>query len=295
MGKTAPEKPESSEPAKPKISPDTLSTEPETPQERTDLGEEIGEALLNTSPETSHAVGLIYEIPEALPVPAAHLSRFSFPEWHHIPHHPIFGDSAYPILDLPGIGRVRLTAGFMEYFGHGLKHDNYTVIMPDGHTAKVGPKTGKGSGRFNVGIDYVIYDPHKKVKAWYGGDVVATIKDGTGDTRYGNRVIVKTDVIYKFKGRDCPVYQAYGHLKSFSVKKGDHIKQGDNFAVMGATGGTHQEHVDLRTFIITKGTFEDTLRVPAQPGWIELSPNALENQLMEKDRLRSSDVLASKN
>lgn len=272
----------------PLIEPDTLpSGETPAPAEsRSTLGDEISNDLLTPpEPQQDQPLGLDFEIPGVLPIPASKMANYPFKEWQPVPKHPIFGDSAYPIVELPAVGRFRLTGGFMEYYGHGQKHWDYNVIMPDGSTTKVGPKRGKGSGRFNIGIDYVVLDPEKRVNTWYGGEVVQVVRAKEHDTEYGNRVVIRTNETYNYRGEDYPVYQAYSHLDSYSVKVGDRVSQGQTIAIMGKTGGTSQDHVDLRTFIITESTFTETLRKDGQPGWTELSPNALENQLRSHTRV----------
>lgn len=277
----------------PAIEPDVQPViEPEEPlpaEARSTLSDEVGNDLLEPpaepTPPEDHPLGLDFEIPSVLPIPVSQTDQYPFSEWKLVTRHPIFGFSAYPVVELPYVGKFRLTGGFMEYYGHGQKRWDYNIIMPDGRTSKVGPKKGKGSGRFNIGIDYVVLDPEKKVNTWYGGEVVKVVKARENDTEYGNRVVIRTNQTYNYKRQDYPVYQAYSHLDSYSVKVGDRVSQGQTIAVMGKTGGTSQDHVDLRTFIITQSTFAETAHVDGQPGWTELSPNALENQLRSRSRI----------
>lgn len=255
---------------------------------RSTLGDEISNDLLTPptpEPQQDQPLGLDFEIPRVLPIPASQTANYPFKKWQPVPKHPIFGNSAYPIVELPYVGEFRLTGGFMEYYGHGQKRWDYNVIMPDGRTTKVGPKRGRGSGRFNIGIDYVVLDPEKRVNTWYGGEVVKVVRAKENDTEYGNRVVIRTNQTYNYKGRDYPVYQAYSHLDSYSVNQGDRVTQGQTIAVMGKTGGTTQDHVDLRTFIIPKGSFDETFHRETQPGWTELSLNALEDQLRSQTRI----------
>lgn len=261
---------------------------PPSIEPRSALGNEIGNDLLTPPALQDQPLGLDFEIPSVLPIPVSQTANYPFKKWQSVKKHPIFGDSAYPVVELPYVGEFRLTGGFMEHYGHGQKHDDYDVIMPDGRTTKFGPKRGKGSGRFNIGIDYVVLDPEKRVNTWYGGEVVKVVKAKEHDTEYGNRVVIRTNETYNYRGQNYPVYQAYSHLDSYNVEVGDMVSQGQTIAIMGKTGGTSQDHVDLRTFIVTQGTFAETARKDGQPGWTELSLNALENQLKIETQLASN-------
>lgn len=216
-------------------------------------------------------VGLTSLIPRNLPVPEKDRSKFKFTEWIKHPGMEAF----YPVIDLPKVGKLKLTGGFMETAGHGRKPDNYPAIFADGKLRKVGPESKVHN--FNIGIDYVTLDGDK-VNAWHGGEVV----QASLDRAYGNRVVIKTNINFKYNGKLYKVHQAYGHLKKIDTKVGNNLKQGQKLGIMGGTGNggqkTYPDHVDLRTFIIPDGAALEG----AENKWIEISPNLLEKQLQQK-------------
>lgn len=213
-------------------------------------------------------VGLTTLIPRNLPVPTSDQRKYGFLEWIKHPSK----DAGYPVINLPKIGRIKLTGGFMETSGHGRKPYNYPAIFADGKLRSVGPKSKVHN--FNIGIDYVTLEGNS-VKTWHGGEVVKTGLDGG----YGNRVVIKTNINFKYKGKLYRVHQAYGHLKKINTKIGDKLKQGQELGIIGGTGSggrnKYPVHVDLRTFVIP----DDASLNGAQYKWIEISPNLLEKQL----------------
>ena len=178
---------------------------------------------------------------------------------------------------------VEITGGFMEPSGHGNKNGQaYVIFENDPNTIVAYPETliptGDPKGEdiyandnYNVGIDYTVNTSDELTKAWYSGEVIKTGLEGS----YGNRVHVKTDVIYEFQGKEYDVYTAYAHLNSINVKVGDKVNQGDNLGEMGGTGSggvtSYDPHVDLQTWI----QLDDGRKV-------NLSPNLIQKQLAER-------------
>ena len=114
------------------------------------------------------------------------------------------------------------------------------------------------AGYRNIGIDYIIHD--FQVRAWYGGMVT---KRGL-EKGYGNRVHILLDIEFNFEGVSYAVYQAYAHLRSISVSRGEKINQGQTIGVMGGSStsrgrpliliqGAYDLHVDLDTYIRKNG------------------------------------------
>jgi peptidoglycan hydrolase-like protein with peptidoglycan-binding domain len=160
-------------------------------------------------------------------------------------------------VNVSGVGNLTITEGFLVNGPHSAKN-GVTAILGNGKEYKV-----PNGSKVNLGIDYVVNEPGNKVKNWFGGTVSDTIRSDSG---YGNRVIIKTDQTFNYKGKDYPVYAHYAHLDSIAVNKGEKIGVGNSVGVMGNTGGSHGAHVDFRTWIDTPS------------GRIDISPNLLVNK-----------------
>lgn len=160
------------------------------------------------------------------------------------------------------IGRFYVSGGFMEDHGHSKKGTTLAIFSDAPSTVRTLPPSDR-----NLGLDYVIEDPGKEVRAWYGGLVLAAGLDGG----YGLRVTVETDVAFVLAGVEYTVYQAFAHCAALHVRQGEFIEPRHRLATMGGTGeggAVHYgEHVDLRTWI----TVGDRR--------VDLSPNVLDRQL----------------
>lgn len=128
----------------------------------------------------------------------------------------------------------------MEPQGHSPKPQMDAIFL-DGALKRL-----KAANR-NIGIDYVVAD--RKVKAWYGGTITSTGREGG----YGRRVHVQLDVSIGFQGRTYQVYQAYAHLREILVSVGQVVGQGELIGIMGGSGSfsdnDYPSHVDLSTYM----------------------------------------------
>lgn len=160
------------------------------------------------------------------------------------------------------LGPFYVSGGFMESAGHAPKSEARAIFSARPSEVAILPPAPR-----NLGIDYVVTNPRKDVRAWYGGLVLAAGLDGG----YGFRVTIETDVAYPLGGAERTVYQAYGHNAANLVREGEIVEQGQVIARMGGTGqggaARYGEHVDLRTWI------DDGA------GRIDVAPNALERVL----------------
>ena len=170
-----------------------------------------------------------------------------------IPEHQL-NRSNYLQINCSVLGWLTVTGGFMEKHGHSWKN-SCKAIFDDGKICKLPP-----SDR-NLGIDYVTPD----IKAWYKG----TCTSVRWESGYGNRAYFTWDVKYTYQKHSYPVYGAFAHAKSFSVKPGDRVTQGELIGKQGSTGGNYPPHIDYRQWIEVSNQI------------IDLSPNALERQLHE--------------
>lgn len=169
----------------------------------------------------------------------------------------LFGDDTRPI---------KVSSGFNENDNnHSRKSSSYYI---DHNNQDPKSPSVKPSGRYNIGIDYVV-GGDKQVTPWYSGTVVRRGWDGG----YGNSITIKTDHSYEFNGKKYPIYNTYSHLKSFGegTELGQHIRSSDTFiGVMGKTGGGYDEHVDFQTYIMVDGKR------------VNLSPNLMQDNLSEQ-------------
>lgn len=112
--------------------------------------------------------------------------------------------------------------------------DNFRITSHTGYRKPPKTKTGVGSGKHH-GTDYAPPTPGQKgvpIKNVSAGVVV-----GVGKVRgYGNYVVVRNN-----QGD----YIQYSHLASYSVKPGQQVKAGEPIAIMGSTGNSSREHLDM--------------------------------------------------
>lgn len=159
----------------------------------------------------------------------------------------------------PVLGDFTVTASFMDPDGHGFKRNGaYAIFSSDPQTVVRIPP-----GRVNLGIDYVT--PDGRIRNWFAGTVERVTYEPNG---YGYRAVVRTDLTYRFQGRDYPVYTHYAHAaEAFNLRSGDRVTPGQNIGRMGNTGASQGAHVDFRTWI----QLEDG-RI------VDVSPNLLVNR-----------------
>ncbi|HEX8720754.1 MAG TPA: peptidoglycan-binding protein [Pyrinomonadaceae bacterium] len=159
----------------------------------------------------------------------------------------------------PVLGDFTVTASFMDPDGHGFKSNGaYAIYGDDPQTVVRIPPS-----RVNLGIDYVTADG--RIRNWFAGTVESRSYEKDG---YGYRVIIRTDMTYRYQGRDYPVYEHYAHAAGrFEVREGDRVTPGQDIGRMGNTGASKGPHVDFRTWIV----LDDGRRV-------EISPNLLVNR-----------------
>lgn len=159
----------------------------------------------------------------------------------------------------PVLGDFTVTASFMDPDGHGFKRNGaYAIFSSDPQTVVRIPP-----GRVNLGIDYVT--PDGRIRNWFAGTVERVTYEPNG---YGYRAVVRTDMTYRFQGRDYPVYTHYAHAaEAFNLRSGDRITPGQDIGRMGNTGASQGAHVDFRTWI----RLEDG-RI------VDVSPNLLVNR-----------------
>lgn len=157
-------------------------------------------------------------------------------------------------VEVAGVGRIRVTEGFLVSGPHSAKN-GIQAITSDGRLQRV-----PDGSRINLGIDYVVQDPQNRVRNWFGGEVVDTVRSNRG---YGNRVVVRTDQTYNFNNTNYPVHTHYAHLDRIDVSEGQRLEAGGFVGIMGNTGGSHGAHVDQRFWIDTPS------------GRIDISPNLL--------------------
>lgn len=159
----------------------------------------------------------------------------------------------------PVLGDFTVTASFMDPDGHGFKRGGaYAIYSRDPQTiVRIPP------GRVNLGIDYVTHDG--RIRNWFAGTVERLTYDPNG---YGYRAVVRTDMTYRYQGRDYTVYTHYAHAAGpFNVRAGDPVTPGQDIGRMGNTGASQGAHVDFRTWIQL-----DDGRV------VDVSPNLLVNR-----------------
>lgn len=165
----------------------------------------------------------------------------------------------YKIYSNEIIGNITLTGGFMEPYGHGRKRTSKQAIFSNGKILKT--KTSN----YNIGLDYTT-GYKSKVIAWYSGTVIQT----SLERGYGNRIYIKLNIPFTYKGKDYDCYQAYAHNYQILKKKGDKVKQGEAIALEGGHNGSNPlaygSHVDLDTYI-----FMDNEKIHINPDLLSSS------------------------
>ncbi|HEV2861557.1 MAG TPA: peptidoglycan-binding protein [Pyrinomonadaceae bacterium] len=159
----------------------------------------------------------------------------------------------------PVLGDFTVTASFMDPDGHGYKRNGaYAIFSSDPQRiVRIEPS------RVNLGIDYVT--PDGRIRNWFAGTVERATYEPNG---YGYRVQIRTDLTYRYQGRDYPVYAHYAHAaQAFNLRGGDRVEPGQDIGRMGNTGASQGAHVDFRTWIV----LDDGRRV-------DISPNLLVNR-----------------
>jgi len=159
----------------------------------------------------------------------------------------------------PVLGDFTVTASFMDPDGHGYKRDGaYAIFSSDPQRiVRIEPS------RVNLGIDYVT--PDGRIRNWFAGTVERATYEPNG---YGHRVQIRTDLTYRYQGRDYTVYAHYAHAaQAFNLRRDDRVTPGQDIGRMGNTGASQGAHVDFRTWIV----LDDGRRV-------DISPNLLVNR-----------------
>lgn len=157
------------------------------------------------------------------------------------------------LISSPVLGDFTVTASFMDPDGHGYKSGGaHAIFSSDPQTVvRIQPS------RVNLGIDYVT--PDGRIRNWFAGTVERLSYEANG---YGHRAIVRTDLTYRYQGRDYTVFAHYAHAAGpFSVRRGDRVTPGQDIGRMGNTGASQGAHVDFRTWI----ELEDGRRVDVSP------------------------------
>lgn len=141
----------------------------------------------------------------------------------------------------PVLGDFTVTASFMDPDGHGFKRNGaHAIFSADPQTVVRIPPS-----RVNLGIDYVT--PDGRIRNWFAGTIERVTYEPNG---YGYRAVVRTDMTYRFQGRDYTVYTHYAHAaEAFNLRAGDRVTPGQDIGRMGNTGASHGAHVDFRTWI----------------------------------------------
>jgi hypothetical protein len=147
----------------------------------------------------------------------------------------------------------------MDPAGHGFKRNGANAIFSNDPQTIVRIQPG----RVNLGIDYVT--PDGRIRNWFAGTVERVTYEPNG---YGYRAVIRTDMTYRFRGRDYTVYTHYAHAaEAFDLRSGDRVTPGQDIGRMGNTGASQGAHVDFRTWI----QLEDG-RI------VDVSPNLLVNR-----------------
>jgi len=144
----------------------------------------------------------------------------------------------------PIIGTITITEGFMARGGpHSSKSERLAIFSENASVAETIPE-----GVYNLGIDYFTHDD--RIDSWFNGEVVGTDYDADG---YGHRLIMKSDVMFEYKGQSYPVHAHYAHADSFNVGVGERISAGQDIGDQGSTGGSTGDHVDFHAWIVVDG------------------------------------------
>jgi murein DD-endopeptidase MepM/ murein hydrolase activator NlpD len=106
-----------------------------------------------------------------------------------------------------------------------------------------------GEPEYHPGLD-ISADKGQKVYATAAGRVESAGANGS----YGNMVVLN---------HGFGLTTRYGHLHSFAVKTGDHVKRGDVIGYVGATGRATGYHLHYE--VLANGEFLNPLRLLTQP------------------------------
>jgi len=172
----------------------------------------------------------------------------------------------------PVMGTITITGGFMEPSGHGFKSTPRKAIYADGAVRVSQP------GNYNIGIDYT-KGFGTSVICMYSGTVIQAGFEGG----YGNRIHIKLDQPFAFKGKSYDCFQAYAHCLRLLKNVGQRVAQGDSIAIEAGHGssGPHDygSHVDLDTYCMINGEKH------------HLNPDLLGRSLKPDDAILSLGVL----
>lgn len=147
-------------------------------------------------------------------------------------------------IDSPVIGSFTITEGFMARGGpHSSKSERLAVFADNPTQTEVVP-----AGVYNLGIDYVTHNG--RIDSWFDGEVVDIQYSNTG---YGNRLIMRSDLLIEYQGQQYPVYAHYAHADGFTVQEGERISAGQDIGDQGSTGHSTGDHVDFHTWIDAGG------------------------------------------
>jgi hypothetical protein len=167
---------------------------------------------------------------------------------------------------------IKMSGGFMEEKGHGLKKID-TFYLDDKNPDPKNPNKRSAGGSYNIGIDYVL-GGDKLVVPWYGGTVEKAGLNGG----YGYSVTIKTDRSYEYNGKRYPIKNTYSHLEYVSkgITEGERVDTDTFIGKMGGTGRggvkRYDEHVDFQSYIEVDGKK------------IQISPNLMQNNLIRQSQ-----------
>jgi hypothetical protein len=167
---------------------------------------------------------------------------------------------------------IKISGGFMESTGHGLKKSD-TFYLDDKNPDPKSPNKRSAGGKYNIGIDYVV-EGDKLVVPWYGGTVEKAGLNGG----YGYSVTVKTDHSYEYNGKRYPVMNTYSHLEYVSkgITRGVTVDSDTFIGKMGGTGSggvkRYPDHVDFQSYIEVDGKK------------IQISPNLMQNNFIRQSQ-----------
>jgi peptidoglycan hydrolase-like protein with peptidoglycan-binding domain len=184
----------------------------------------------------------------------------------------------------PVLGDFTVTASFMDPDGHGFKRNGaYAIFSSDPQRiVRINPS------RVNLGIDYVT--PDGRIRNWFAGTVERLSYDANG---YGHRAVVRTDLTYRYEGRDYTVFAHYAHAAGpFGVRAGERVTPGQDIGRMGNTGASLGAHVDFRTWI----QLDDGRLVDVSPNLLVNRPNTDGGELTlgVNERYREALLLAER-
>jgi murein DD-endopeptidase MepM/ murein hydrolase activator NlpD len=177
------------------------------------------------------AEGMILEIPNMRGIfhPEANQNsdkmKHELAEKYNVPSSNLQFDESREKWFIPGVVMGKTEKSF--FYGSGFSTPLKSAIMSSAFGHRIDPFTKKTT--FHGGID---------LAAKQGSDVFAS-QDGIVDLAeksggYGKLIILKHTMGYETR---------YGHLESFFVKNGDHVKKGQKIGEVGMTGRTTGPHL----------------------------------------------------